>query len=230
MEDAQKEYKFRSYILEQLEKWEKQKNEEKDEEVKTLSVVTVSSQPGSGGQVVARKISEHMGYDLFDREIINRIAKSADISSTVIETLEKERLTGMEDLISSIINKKYIWPGVYLDHLVRVVSVIGKHGRAVIVGRGANFILPPKERIAIRVTAPLDFRVSRISKNFDVTYPVARKRVLNRESKRRSFVRKAYNADISDPMHYELVFNMENLSVEDAAESVVAIISRKKES
>jgi cytidylate kinase len=185
-------------------------------------VVTISSQPGSGGQLVARKISEKMGYDLFDREIINRIAKSADISTTVIETLEKERLTGMEDFISSIINKQYIWPGVYLDHLVKVISVIGKHGRAVIVGRGANFILPPKERMAIRVIAPLDLRVHRVSENFGVPDSVARKRVLNRESKRRIFVRKAFNADISDPLHYELVLNMANLSIEAAVDCAMS--------
>ncbi|OGP63375.1 MAG: hypothetical protein A2V65_01240 [Deltaproteobacteria bacterium RBG_13_49_15] len=228
MEDAREEYQFRSYILEQLEKWEKQKETADDQKIRPISVVTISSLPGSGGQMVAKAIAERMGYDLFDREIINRISKSADISSTVIDTLEKERLTGIEDFIASILNKRYIWPGVYLDHLTRVIGVIGKHGRAVIVGRGANFILPPKERVAIRIVAPLEMRVERISDAFKVPYSAARKRVLNRESKRKAFVTKAYNADITDPLHYEMVLNMANLTVEDALEAVTVVLNKKR--
>ena len=31
-------------------------------------------------------------------------------------------------------------PGIYLEHLMNVVGVFAKHGHAVIVGRGADFL------------------------------------------------------------------------------------------
>ncbi|MBW1778524.1 MAG: cytidylate kinase-like family protein [Deltaproteobacteria bacterium] len=227
MEDARTEYDFRSYILEQLEKWEKSKEVQADGKVRPMSVVTVSSLPGSGGKVVARRIAEKMGFDLFEREIIQRIARSADISTAVVDTLEKHRLSGIEDFISSLVNKQYLWPGVYLDHLMRVIGVIGKHGNAVIVGRGANFILPPEERLAVRVVAPLETRVENISRDYEVPPEDARRRAINRESKRQAFIRKSFNADVADPLNYDLVLNMEHLSMEEAMEAVTAVLMKK---
>ncbi len=227
MEDARKEYDFRSYILEQLGKWEKAEREKKEGKARPMSVVTLSSVPGSGGKIVAKGIALKMGFDLFEREIIQRIARSADISTAVVDTLEKQRLTGIEDFISSLVNKQYIWPGVYLDHLMRVIGVIGKHGKAVIVGRGANFILPPEERLAIRVVAPLEMRVDNISREYKVPPEEARRRAVNRESRRRAFIRKSFNADVSDPQNYDLVLNMLHLSVEEAVEAVTAVLMKK---
>jgi len=227
MEEAKKEYDFRSYILDQLEKWERSKKEDKGKEKRPMSVVTLSSSPGSGGKAVAKGIAETMEFDLFEREIIQRIARSADISAAVVDTLEKQRLSGIEDFISSLVNKQYLWPGVYLDYLMRVIGVIGKHGRAVIVGRGANFILPPEERLAVRVVAPLEKRVENISRDFDVSPEEARRRAINRESKRRAFIRKSFNAAVADPLNYDLVLNMVQLSVEEAVAAVAAVLVKK---
>jgi cytidylate kinase len=75
-----------------------------------LPVITVSSEPGSSGTIVAQEVAKRLDFDYFHRDIVEGIAKSA-----------------------------------------------------VIVGRGANFILPPEERISIRVIAPLDKRVRNVA-------------------------------------------------------------------
>ncbi|UCH23993.1 MAG: cytidylate kinase family protein [Deltaproteobacteria bacterium] len=43
------------------------------------------------------------------------------------------------------------------------VSTIGKHGRAIIGGRGANFILPSESRFSVRVVAPFEVRVENVA-------------------------------------------------------------------
>ena len=153
--------------------------------------------------------------------MIEGIAKSAKIRASVIETLEKERLSGIEDFISSLVKEQYIYPGIYMQHLLKVVSTIGKHGCAVIVGRGANFILPPDERFSVRIIAPLEKRIQNVAKLHNVPLEKAKKRIIIRESRRRAFVRQSFNANISDPMHYDLTVNMGRIGIESAVEAIV---------
>jgi len=215
---------FEIFIQELVEKWGSTPNADKNGEASRITVVTVSSEPGSGGQVIARGIAEKMGYDLFQRDIIREIAVRADIGVSVIESIEKERLSGIEDFIATLVSRRYLWPEMYLEQLMKVISVIGKHGRAVIAGRGANFILPPNERLSIRVVAPIDLRVQNISKLLNLSEDEARKRVIMKEAKRKAFIRKSFNADIADPINYDLTFNTEFIRYEAAVEAALQIL------
>jgi cytidylate kinase len=215
---------FDKFIQELMGKWGNTPNADIDRAASRISVVTVSSEPGSGGQVIARGIADQMGYDLFQRDIIREIADRADIGASVIDSIEKERLSGIEDFIATLVSRRYLWPEIYLKQLMKVISVIGKHGMAVIVGRGANFILPPDERLSIRVVAPIDLRILNISRVLMISQEEAKKRVIMNEAKRKAFVRKSFNADIADPINYDLTFNTEFIRYEAAVESVRQIL------
>jgi len=206
-----------NFVKEQIEKWKTQTQS-------NIPVITVSSQPGSGGRLLAKLIAKRLNIDLFDRDIIKEIAESAHISSAVIETMEKERLTGIEDFISSLVNDRYLWPGVYLDHLMKVVATIASHGNAVIVGRGANFLIPPEKRLSIRVVAPLDARVANVSKEFGVNLEEAKRRVLNRENRRSAFVQQSFHADVADSLNYDLVISMQKLNHDAALGAVIGMV------
>ena len=90
------------FVEVQAKTWKTRISKEKKEEVRS-PVITVCMEPGSGGSIVAQEIAKQLDFDFFHRDIINEIAKSSHISSQVIETLEKERLSGINDFISSLI-------------------------------------------------------------------------------------------------------------------------------
>jgi cytidylate kinase len=181
-------------------------------------------EPGSGGSILAQQIADRLEFDLFNREIVEEIAKSAEIRETVIETLEKDRLSGIEDFIASLVKDYYIHPDLYLEHLFKVISTIAKHGRAVIVGRGANFFLPAHEIFAVRVIAPLEIRIRNVALKYNVAAEEAKRRIIQRESRRKAFVRHSFNADISDPIHYDMVINTGKISIAAAVEAVIAAV------
>jgi cytidylate kinase len=209
------------FIKEQVARWRQQTKGE-------IPVITISAEPGSGGHVVAKALAARLELDLFDRDMIKKIAQSSRISDTVVETMEKERLSGIEDFIASLVDDRYLHPDVYLEHLMKVVSVIGKHGRAIIVGRGANFILPVKDRLALRVVAPLEKRIENITTTYGVTSHEAKGRAMSREAKRSAFIRKAFHADVADPVNYDLVINTQHLSVEAAVGAVIGVLVGSK--
>jgi len=218
----EKNSSIETFIKDQIEKWEKQTQTH-------IPVITISSEPGSGGRIIARGLAKRLGIDLFDRDIVKEIAESAHISGAVIETMEKDRLSGIKDFISSLVNDRYLWPGVYLDHLMKVVAAIASHGNAVIVGRGANFLIPAEDRLSVRVIAPLEVRVKNVAKEFGVTREEAKRRVINRENRRSAFIRQSFNADVADPRNYDLVVNTQKLDIDASLGSVIGMVVGSKD-
>lgn len=213
----EKNASIETFIKDQIEKWEKQTQTH-------IPVITISSEPGSGGRVIAQGLAKRLNIDLFDRDIVKEIAESAHISGIVIETMEKDRLSGIKDFISSLVNDRYLWPGVYLDHLMKVVAAIASHGNAILVGRGANFLIPQEDRLSVRVIAPLEVRVKNVAKEFGVTREEAKRRVINRENRRAAFIRQSFNADVADPRNYDLVVNTQRLDIDAALGAVIGMV------
>ena len=183
-------------------------------------VITISREPGSGGRLLAQEIAKKYALDLFHQEVLHKMAASAKVNATLLETIDERGLNTLENWIASLVHERHLWPDQYLQHLMKVIGIIGKHGGAVVVGRGANYILPPENRFRVRVVAPLEVRVDNVARDFDVSREEAKKRVIRTESDRRAFIRKYFNADISDPTQYDLVINTENISIDTAAKTV----------
>ena len=212
-------------VDQQVKKWEIMRREKEEE--KSLPVITVSREPGSRGRLVAEGIADQLGFDLFHREIILEMAENAQISSRLLESLDEKRLSVLEDWVSTLVNEKHLWPDQYLKHLMRVVGTIGRHGQAIIMGRGANFMLPPNGTFGVRIIAHLNLRIQNVSRDFGVTAEEARRRVLRTESDRRAFVRKYFHADIGDPANYDLVINTGTLSIDAVVEAIKGALGQR---
>jgi len=200
-----------------------QKEEKREKE--RISVITISREPGSGGNILAKRLSEQLEFDLFYQEFIHNMAESAQVSVRLLETLDEKGVSVLEEWISSIVDKRHLWPDRYLQHLMKIIGTIGKHGRAVIVGRGANFVLPAEKRLSIRIIAPLETRLKNVSQEYDVAMEDAKSRVLKTESDRKAFIKKYFNDDIAAPLNYDLIINTGLLNIDDAANAVKGALS-----
>ncbi len=212
-------------IEEQVRRWQIMRTEKKKKEER-ISVVTFSREHGSGGDILAERLAEKLGYDLFHQEVIHNMAESAGTSVRLLETLDEKGVSVLEDWISSLVDRRHLWPDQYLQHLMKIIGTIGRHGRAVIIGRGANFVLPADKRLSIRVIAPMEERIRNVSKELDISVEEARRRVIKMESDRKAFIRKYFNADIGDPLNYDLVINTGNLSLDDAMSTINGVLNR----
>ena len=211
-------------VEEQVQRWRLFKPG-KLKEKQPIPVITLSREPGSGGLVIAQMLAERLGMDLFHQDVINKIAQSSDVSAMLIETLDERGLSVLEDWISSMVHDRHLWPDEYLQHLMKVIGTIGQHGRAVVVGRGANFILLPEKRFSVRVTAPLEMRTQNVARQFGVDYEEAKRRVIRTEANRKSFVRKYFYADINDPLNYDMVINTAGISMEQSVNAICGVLN-----
>lgn len=210
-------------IEEQVRRWQIIQTEEKKADER-ISVITISREPGSGGNILGERLSQQLQFDLFYQEFIHKMAESAHVSVRLLETLDEKGASVLEEWISSLVDKRHLWPDRYLQHLMKIIGTIGKHGRAVIVGRGANFVLPPEKRISLRVISPLETRIRNVSQAFGAAAAEARSRILKTESDRKAFIKKYFNEDIQNPLNYDVIINTEDLSVDDAVNAVIGTL------
>lgn len=214
---SQKKHSLDKIIEEQIKRW--QIDQKKKYKKPIRPVITMSRLPGAGGDSIARRVAEDLQIDLFDTEIVSRIAESSKVSKQVVESLDEQDRSIFNDWLK-FLDKDHLWSDEYLQHLTRVVSAIGTHGHAFIVGRGAGFILPEEVCLRLLVVAPLQTRIDNVVKAFGVSEEEARKRLLKSESARKAFIRKYFNKDMLDPLNYDLVLNTKNLSI-DAASNII---------
>jgi cytidylate kinase len=211
-------------VEDQVSKWQYlQKEAPKAKEA--VSVITVSREPGSGGRLVAEGVAQELDYDLFHQEVVHEMAQSAQVSGQLLDTLDEKGLNILEDWIAAAVADRHLWPDQYLQHLMKVIGTISKHGRAVIIGRGANFILPPKKRFRVRIVAPRNIRIQNVASHFGVSQEEARRRVTRTDSDRKAFIRKYFYTDIADPLNYDLVINTGEIPLDGAVKSVVGMVT-----
>jgi cytidylate kinase len=108
---------------------------------------------------------------------------------------------------------------------MKVVLAVAEKGRVVIVGRGANFILPPEDTFRVRIVAPLELRIQNLMSRYDIPLNEAKRRIRRTETDRRAFVRKHFHADIDDPVNYDLVINAGSLTIEAAVGAIAGGLS-----
>jgi cytidylate kinase len=210
-------------IEEQMQRWQLMKSK-KVKEKQGVSTITISREPGSGGSVVAKKLAAKLDFRVFHQEVLIEIAKRADVSDKLLATLDEKGLNVLEDCITALVYDRHLWPDEYLKHLMKVIGAIGKHGSAIIVGRGANFVVPPQNRLRLRIVAPQNVRIANVARAFDVKTEEARRHIIRTESDRRAFIRKYFNADITDPNNYDIVINTGALEIDKAVEAVIAAL------
>ncbi|MGD1975628.1 MAG: cytidylate kinase-like family protein [Desulfobacterales bacterium] len=210
-------------IEEQMQRWQLMKSR-KVKEKQGVSTITISREPGSGGSVVAKKLAAKLDFKVFHQEVLIAIAKRADVSDKLLATLDEKGLNVLEDCITALVYDRHLWPDEYLKHLMKVIGAIGKHGSAIIVGRGANFVVPPQNRLRLRIVAPQNVRIANVARAFDVKTEDARRHIIRTESDRRAFIRKYFNADITDPNNYDIVINTGALEIDKAVEAVIAAL------
>ena len=64
-------------------------------------------------------------------------------------------------------------------------------------------------------------------KSFNIPEDEAKRRVIRTESDRRAFIRKYFNAEIADPVNYDIVINTGTVGVDDAVSAIAAAIGAK---
>jgi CMP/dCMP kinase len=112
--------------------------------------------------------------------------------------------------------------GQYVDFLKKIIISLADENDVVIVGRGAQFILPSAEHILkTLLIADLEDRIAFLVEHHDFS-PSDADRFLRKEDRiRKSFLKLLDPRDPDAPECYDLVLNLSELSLEEAENVMV---------
>ena len=82
----------------------------------------------------------------------------------------------------------------------------------------------PSSSGRVLISAPQNLRIEHVARDFNVSRDEAKRRIIRTESDRKAFIRKYFNADIADPINYDLILNTETLSVDNAVDVISAAL------
>lgn len=186
--------------------------------------VCISREAGAGGGTIGRLVAARLGWRVYDHELLEAIAKRMEVSEDEVLALDELAPGFVQDWLLPLREEHYAPQEAYLDHLAKLIQTIGQAGHSVIVGRGANFLLPREEILAVRVVAPLKARAQRLAEKMGVSLRTARRAARDLDARRLKFARTMHRADAADPHHYDIVLDSASLGIPIAVDIIVRAV------
>jgi cytidylate kinase len=206
-----------------------------------MPVVTISRQFGAAGTPIGRRLAERLGAEFLDRALVSQVAIRAGIPESELD-LYDERLPGLWQRITLALassSPEIAMPALSEaqladlpthDRLVTVTrTVIGEaaeRGNAVIVGRGAAFILGRRPGVLnVQLHASLKARL-RYLETWAEEGPAGvrpergslEELCRSVDAARAEWVRRWFGADWMDLRHYDLSIDSGRLGIDRTVE------------
>ena len=210
-----------------LEKRERRPGRGKECNLSYGPYLLISRERGAGGNTVAQLVGRRLGWQVFDGEIVDEIAQKTHVRRQLIESLDERDRTTIQDLIGQLLNPQQISTSDYLTGLKQIVLTLGHQGDVVIVGHGAQYILPSQFGLRVRMIAPVEARVRRLADKAHLSLGAARVEIERIDYERVKSVQRHFGRNVADPLSHDLTINTGAMNAEAAAEVILTALQRK---
>jgi len=172
-------------------------------------VISISRTIGSGGDEIARAVADRLGIDLYGAEILDAIARGANVSKTLVQSLN-EKLDATDAWVYSAVFGKHVSRDEYVRFLITVVRGL-YHAGGVILGRGAHVILAGRPHmLRVRIVGSVEACAGRIAEQDGTSFIEAKRKVVESNKRRGRFVWNLFESRYNEPTNFDLVINTDN--------------------
>jgi cytidylate kinase len=181
-----------------------------------MSVITVSRDYGSDGDIIAQQVAQTLGYHYVDLKFIGNILsqygyvqfdKEYKSLPTFWERFDLERGNQREVMVTM---------------LNQVIQALAQHGDVVILGRSGFEVLRGfADVFNVRVQAPFSVRVARVMEQQKLTFDEAELLVKSKDKVRLAFVEEFYKVPWGSIQAFDLIVNTEKISPDLATNWVI---------
>ncbi len=189
--------------------------------------ITISRALGAGGGAIARALARRLDYQLYDRELLEVLVRENRLHHRVLELLDERSRSSLEIWVQGIVRGRLFDKGDYLRNLASVLTSVALHGRAVIVGRGANFVLDAARGLHVRITAPVATRVEAVAAREGISRDEAERTVHLSDQERAAFIQGYFHHPIDTPLGYDLMINTAGIGIDPAADLIERALHEK---
>lgn len=198
--------------------------------MKEKFVVTIARQFGSLGRPIARMMSEKLGIEYYDRDIVDLAAKKLNLPVSTVSDSE-------ESAKSAFFNMNYplglgtteIQDKIFAAQQ-QIITDLAAKSSCIIVGRCAEQILSDtKNLVRIFIYAPYEARLVNCVERLGMTPNEAVKMISTVDKARDSYHRHYCGYSMSDKAHKEIMIDSSFLGIEKTSEFLTDFIRAKYE-
>ena len=178
-----------------------------------MAIITISRGSFSGGKMLAEALARRLGYRYIDRDQVIRQAAEWGVSQDDLRTaIEKP-----PSFLGQSQHTKYI----YLAFIQAALAEDVRRGDAIYHGLAGHLLLGKGlHALRTRVIAPMEFRIAQVQQRMNTTRKEALAYIEAIDADRRKWTYFLYGVDWADASLYDLVVNLERMSLEEACEAI----------
>ncbi len=143
-------------VEDQARRWTLKQQKRWDPVAGTWPVVTLSREAGDQGPALGRNLAEWLGFSYWDRALVVELARLLNADRAPSIMLDQRTRGAIEAFLDSSVPNQGGTSADYADRIHLVVDSIARRGGAVIVGRGAEFLVDPRYALRACLVAPLE--------------------------------------------------------------------------
>lgn len=185
-----------------------------------MAIIAISRGTFSGGEALAKRVAERLGYQCIGREMnLEVVTKDYDISPDGLMAAMEKRPSFLERVVGE--------HTVYLTCVRAALCGQAQGDRLVYHGYLGHLLLPGVSHvIGVRVIADMEFRLQAVPPEKHFTREEAIAHIHKVDKDRREWTRFLFGVDWDDPHLYAIVLNLSRISLDLACEMLVQVTER----
>ena len=192
-------------------------------------IISISREYGSGGHVIAEKIAKDLGVSLYDRNILDEIAREKETSVEQLEHLDEKprnpllsrRVRGFSNSMEENLAEMQF---EYLENKADSGESF------VVLGRCSETVLKDREGlVSIFIVGDREVKSARVMEKFSLSKEEADVKVFRHARLRRQYHNRYSDFKWGDARKYDICINSSRLGLERTAEILEDYVIKKVE-
>lgn len=199
---------------------------------KETYVVTIQRQFGSMGRPIARNMSEMLGIEFYDRDLVDQAAQKLNLPVSRVseneETGEKKGRNPFWQMLLPLGSELPDEQDKIFEAQKNIIQFLAEKESCIIVGRCSDFILHDmKNAMHIYIYAPFETRVRNSVEQLGLSEDEARKMCVEVDKARDSYQQRYAGCLLDDKRTKHLLIDSSLFGVKGTAEFLVDAVKRR---
>lgn len=191
-------------------------------------VITITREFGSMGRSIAKRLSEMLEIDFYDRDIVEEVAKKLDMPVSRISGAEEKARSGLFYRRFPLGTEESYIQDMIFDVQKEIILDLASKSSCILVGRCADSLTAHMQRrLSISVYAPFSERLKNCVEKLSMTAEEAERMINSVDRARRAYHKKYAGYFPNDEKHMDVMINSSFLGVEGTAEILADMAGKK---
>lgn len=192
-------------------------------------VITITRQFGSLGRPIAKRLSEILDIEYYDRDIVEKAAKIMNQPVSIISNIEeKHKHSGFFNMLFPLGNESHDMQDKVFNVQRDIILNIAEKESCIIVGRCSDYILDTNvNRLNVFIFASYEDRFKNCIETLHMSPDEAKKMIREVDKARNAYHMKYAKYLPGDLNHTDVLINSSLLGVEGTAQYLADLIKLK---